>query len=137
MRRHAPPLALLTVGLVVAMSPASRSQAIPPPNPDPNAQPRVDLNNVTHQMAERVRHLAEDVASDLGGTPAGRHLLEDVRELAASVDEFHESLHNVRDPYQLRQAYTGIDQTWHHLKSQLVQPGVASPAVDRAAQRVD
>jgi len=125
------------MGLVLAMPLAGLSQNIPPPNPDPNARPRVDLNNVVHQMAEGVRRLDEDVASDLGRTPQGRRLLQDLRELAVSVDEFHESLHNVRDPYQLRQAYTGIDQTWHHLKVELNQPGVASPAIGRAAERVD
>ena len=109
----------------------------PSPNPDPNARPQADLNNLIHQMAERVRRLGEDIASDLGRTPQGRHLIQDLRELAISIDEFHESLHNTRDPYQLRQAYTGIDQTWHHLKWQLTQPGVTSPAVGRAAGRVD
>jgi hypothetical protein len=103
----------------------------------PAPGPARDLNRVTHEMAERVRHLGEDLASDLGRTPRGRHLLEDLRELAVAVDSFHESLHNVRDVGQLRQAYRGIDETWHHLKSQLAQPGISSPAVSRAASHVD
>ena len=131
-------LAAWTIGLALLASQAALAQNVPPPpDPDPNARPQADLNNLIHQMAERVRRLGEDIASDLGRTPQGRHLLQDLRELAISVDEFHESLHNTRDPYQLRQAYTGIDQTWHHLKWQLTQPGVTSPAVGRAAGRVD
>src|SRR4051794_29266371 len=130
-------LAIRTAGLALLASQAALAQVVPPPTPGPSARPLADLNNLTHRMAERVRHLGEDIGSDLGRTPQGRHLLEDLRELAVSVDEFHESLHDTRDPYRLRQAYTGIDQTWHHLKWQLTQPGVASPAVDRAAGRVD
>src|SRR4051812_34911698 len=98
MRPNPRPLAILAAALALAIGPASRSQSVPPPNPDPNARPRVDLNQATHEMAERVRRLGEDIASDLGRTPAGRHLLQDLRELAQSVDEFHETLHNVRDP---------------------------------------
>src|SRR5437762_2261329 len=111
MRQHPRRLAFWTVGLVLGMSQASRSQVPPPPNPDPNARPQVDLNDVTHRMAERVRQLQEDLGSDLGRTPEGRYLLQDLRELALSVDEFQESLRSTRDPYQLRRSYTGLDQT--------------------------
>jgi hypothetical protein len=73
----------------------------------------VDLADVARRMAERVRRLQEEIASDLGRTQEGRYLLQDLRELAISVDEFRESLRNIQDPHRLRQAYTGIDQTWH------------------------
>ena len=131
-------LAAWTIGLSLMASQAVLAQNVPPlPDPAPNVRPQADLNNLIHQMAERVRRLGEDIASDLGRTPQGRHLIQDLRELAISIDEFHESLHNTRYSYQQRQAYTGIDQSWHHLKWQLTQPGVASPAVGRAAGRVD
>ena len=94
-----------------------------------------DLNNLVHQMADRVRHLGEDITSDLGQTPAGRHMIQDTQELAQAVDEFHESLHNVPDPLQRRQAYTGIETTWQHLRGQFAQG--SSPAVIRAADRVE
>ncbi len=96
-----------------------------------------DVNNLAHQMAEQVRHLGEDIASDLGQAPQGRHLMQDTQELAQAVDQFHESLHGRLDPNSVRQAYGGIDGTWHHLRGQLSQPGSTSPAVDRAARRVD
>ncbi|QEH34424.1 hypothetical protein OJF2_29630 [Aquisphaera giovannonii] len=129
-------LAAWATGLALMTSRVVLGQGVPPP-PAPNIGPQADLNGLTHRMAERVRRLGEDIASDLGRTPQGRHLLQDLRELAVSVDEFHESLHNTRDPYQLRQAYTGLDQSWHHLRWQLMQPGVTTPAVGRAAGGVD
>jgi hypothetical protein len=104
---------------------ASHGQVVTPP----------DLNNLVHQMGDRVRHLGEDIASDLGQTPAGRHLIQDTQELAQAVDEFHESLHNTPDLLQRRQAYAGIETTWQHLRGQLAQ--ASSPAVIRAANRVE
>jgi hypothetical protein len=97
--------------------------------------PAADLNNLTHQMAERVRHLGEDIASDLGQTPVGKHLAQDTQELAQAVDEFHESLHDNRDPARIQQAYAGIETTWQHLRGQFARG--SSPAVIRAADRVE
>jgi hypothetical protein len=130
-------LATGVTGLILAFTQVALAQVGQPPAPVPAPAAQPDLNNLVHQMAERVRHLGEDIASDLAQSPQGRHLIEDTRELADAVDEFHETLHNIRDLNQLRQAYRGIDESWHHLKSQLVRPGIASPAVDRAARRVD
>ena len=112
------------MAVALGLAGASRGQA-----------PPTDLNKIVHEMAERVRHLGEDVSSDLGQTPAGKHLLQDTQELAQAVDEFHESLHNSRDPNQNRQAFAGIDSTWQHLRGQLARG--ASPAVLRAAAGVD
>ena len=94
-----------------------------------------DLGGLTHEMAERVRRLGEDIASDFGQTPAGRHQIQDTQELAQAVDEFHETLHIRRDPLQVRQAYAGIESTWQHLRGQFA--GAATPAVIRAADRVE
>ena len=94
-----------------------------------------DVNNLVHQMAERVRHLGEDIASDLGQTPAGKHLLQDTQELAQALDDFHEALHNKLDPALTRQTYAGLEATWQHLRGQLAR--ASSPAVDRAATRVE
>jgi len=117
--------ALLLLGLA-RVGPAQARQPAAP-----------DVNALTHQMAERVRHLGEDIQSDLGQTPGGRHLVEDTQELAQAVDGFHESLHNQPNAFQVRQAYTGIDGTWHHLKSLLVRPENATPGVRQAMARVD
>lgn len=111
--------------VALGLAGAAHGQAVPP----------TDLNKLVHEMAERVRHLGEDVSSDLGQTPTGKHLLQDTQELAQAVDEFHESLHNSRDPNQNRQGFAGLDSTWQHLRGQLARG--ASPAVLRAAERVD
>lgn len=133
MRPHHARAALLGMGLALGFQNAGPAQVVVPQGP--GAQP--DVNNLAHQMGERIRHLGEDIGSDLGQTPQGRHLLQDVQELAQTIEEFHESLHDLPDPFQRRQAYTGIQQTWQHLKNQFAQPGFSTPAVDRASRRVD
>lgn len=116
-------------GMVLVLGLAAEGHAQVPPGGD--------LNSLAHQMSDQVRHLGEDIASDLGQAPQGRHLLQDTQELSQAVDQFHETLHDRPDPVSARQAYAGIDGTWHHLRGQLSQPGATSPAVDRAARRVD
>jgi hypothetical protein len=74
-------------------------------------------------MADQVRHLGEEIASDLGQTPAGRNLVRDTQELAQAVNEFHETIHDRPDPNRVRRAYAGIGGTWHHLQNALSQPG--------------
>jgi hypothetical protein len=115
----------LAAVVVLGLAGTGRSQVVPPP----------DVNNLAHQMADRVRHLGEDIASDLGQAPPGRHLLQDTQELAQAVEEFHESLHEGRDPNRTRQAFAGIESSWQHLRGQLAQ--ASSPAVNEAASRVD
>ena len=125
--------AIVGLGLALGLSQPGFAQISP--RPGQAAQP--DVNALSHEMAERVRHLGEDISSDLGQTPEGRHLLQDLEEMAQATDEFHDNLHNARDPFQKRQAYTGIHQTWHHLRVNLAKPGFSTPAVNRAANRVD
>ena len=125
--------ALWGIGLLLGLLRAGYGQAVPPPNPGE----RPDVNNLAHQMAERVRHLGEDIESDLGQTPAARHMVQDATELAQAISEFHDSLHDRPDLARSRQAYSGIDVTWHHLRGHLSGPGASSPAIDRAARRVD
>ncbi len=121
---------LIGVGLFLVEPRAGSAQA-----PIPGGQ--ADVNKLAHEMAERVRHLGEDISSDLAQTPAGRHLIDDTKELGTAIDEFHETLHDRPDPARAGSAFAGIDQTWQHLRGQLLRPGVSSPAVNRAAQRVD
>ena len=118
-------LLVITTGLSLGLARASHGQAVTP----------ADLNNLVHQMAERVRHLGEDIASDLGQTPEGKHLLQDTQELAQAVDEYHESLHGNRDPAQSRQVFASIETTWQHLRGQIARN--STPAVLRAAEGVE
>ncbi len=124
--------ALLGLGCVLGASAAAGGQAIAPPG----RVAGTDLNGLVHRMSEQVRHLYEDIESDLGRSPAGGHVLQDAQELSQAVDQFHESLHARLAPSQVRQAYLGIDGSWHHLKEALARRG-SSPAVDRAVVRVD
>jgi len=121
---------LLGAGLLLVVPRAGSGQA-----PFPGGQ--ADVNKLAHEMAERVRHLGEDISSDLAQAPEGRHLIDDTKELGTAIDEFHETLHDRPDPARVGQAFAGIDQTWQHLRGQLSRPGMTSPAVDRAARRVD
>lgn len=123
MRNHHAAAALLAIALIPGLARAGQGRAA------------VDLNALAHELAERVRHLGEDVASDMGQTPQGRHLAQDTAELAQAVDEFHDGLHRTPDPGLRRQAFAGIDSTWQHLRGQLARG--ASPAVLRAADRVE
>jgi hypothetical protein len=75
--------------------------------------------------------------SELGATPNGPKLVQDVRELEQSIREFHAALPGRPDPFRLRRLYSGIDASWHQLRAQLGQPGAATDAVLRAAGRVD
>ncbi len=125
MKTHYASLPTVTMAMVVGLAGVGVGQVVPP----------ADVNNLVHQLAERVRHLGEDITSDLGQTPAGKHLLQDAQELAQSLDDFHETLHDKRDPNQTRQAYAGIETSWQHLRGQLAR--ASSPAVDRAAARVE
>lgn len=118
-------LFVFTTAAVLGLAQVGHAQAVA----------QADLNNLVHQMAERVRHLGEDIASDLSQPPEGKHLAQDTQELAQAVDEFHESLHNKRDPAQTRQAYAGIESTWQHLRGQFAR--ASTPAVIRAADRVE
>jgi len=120
---------ILSLGLAFGLARAAFGQGIGVGQPD--------VNRLAHEMAEQVRHLGEDISTDLGQSPQGRHLLQDTRELAQAVDEFHENLHNRPDAFRMRQSYAGIDGTWHHLRTELSRPGILTTAVDRAARRVD
>lgn len=127
------------LGIVFALSFTQASIAQPPPRPNPSSRQAAgpDLVGLSHQMADQVRHLGEEIQTDLARTPEGRHLLQDINELARTTDEFHDALHDTRDPYARRQAYAGIHQTWRHLKRQLVKPGASTSATNRAAAGVD
>ncbi len=123
--------AVLGLGWLLSAA-AAFGQAVPPPRPDVPA----DLNNLVRRMAEQVRHLGADIGSDLAQQAAARNFSQEAQELAQSLDEFRAIVPDTPDTFQLRRAYASIDQTWHHLQTQLAQPGSSTPAVARAAGRV-
>lgn len=124
----------MALGLAAALARPADGQGIPPPTP--GVAPG-ELDRLAGRMVEEVRHLADDVAADLGPNPEGRHLIEDARELDRAVDEFRATARAGADPYAARRAYAGVDLSWHHLRGRLARPGLATPAVTRAVQRVD
>ena len=88
-------------------------------------------------MSDQVNALAADIATDLGDTPSGRHMVQDAQELGRAVGEFHDTLHDTQNPFVIRQSFSGLDSSWHHLQGQLNRPGTMTRAVARAASRVD
>ncbi|WZP00079.1 hypothetical protein EP7_001696 [Isosphaeraceae bacterium EP7] len=94
------------------------------------------LNGIANRVAEEVRQLGHAIGLDLGRTPNGPALIDDVRELALSLDDFRNVIRGQQDPNQIRQAYAGVDGTWQYLQSSLSAAGVSSPAVDRGMARV-
>ena len=132
---HRSPVLLATC-LALGLSAPARAQA-PPPSRVPQPATPADLRGLTEQLADRVQQLGNEVAGELRQSVAGRRLLQDAQELAQAVEEFRQTLQAGSDVAQVRRSFAGIDSTWHHLKGGLAQPGVASPAVDRAVRRVD
>ena len=138
----------LSCAIVAGLATAAKAQDQPPPLP---GLPQVvgapgqavappqgeDANALAHRMADAVRRLGEDVASDLGRTQAGAQLGQDAAELARAVDEFHETLHNQPDPQLARRAFGPIEGSWQNLRARLSQPGGATPAIVQAARRVE
>lgn len=121
-------LVLVGSGLLAAPG-AGEGQGPPPPPPDLIGQSQV--------LADRVRHLGEDIAAELGRNPAAQPLVEDAQEMAQAVDEFRATLGGQGDANRLGASFAGIDQTWAHLRGQLGRPDLANPAVSRALARVE
>ena len=96
-----------------------------------------DVNKLAHDLAGRVRHLGEDIVSEMGQNPAARHIIEDVQEMAQAVDEFHETIHDQHDPNAIARTFSGIDQTWQHLRNQITTIPIRPDAVNRAVNNVD
>ncbi len=124
--------------LLTALVQAQVAPSPPPSAPAPGGAPGVggELDARSRQLSDRVRELGDSISASLGNTPGGAVLLQDARELAQAVDEFHQALRSNPDALRRRQLYSGVDSSWHHLLGQLGRPGASSPAVDAAAKRV-
>jgi hypothetical protein len=123
--------ALLTVAVSV------HGQATPPAASAPATESLSgELNNLSRQMAERVRQLGDLIASELGKTPSGPILIQDAAELGQAIDEFRQALPGLPNAFRGRQLYSGIDASWHYLLVQLGRPGASSAKVDAAARQV-
>lgn len=119
------------VGLVVGVARPGVGQGLYPPAPGP------ELQQESRQMAEAVRDLGNNMAANMGQTPAGQYLIRDSQELQRSTADWYGSLRGSSDPYQVRKSYSGIDSAWHRLRGQLGAPGVASPAIANEIARVE
>jgi hypothetical protein len=87
-------------------------------------------------MTDDLRKLEQAITDTQGKTEAGKVLVRDAAEQAQAVEEFRNSLRNANNMFAIRQLYSGIDQSWHHLLGQLSAPGVKTPAIEQAAERV-
>jgi hypothetical protein len=132
MSRHPLRRALRAAGLTLVLASVALGQAPPPPGAP------ADLRELAREMAAGLQRLGNHFESEQRQTKAGRHLIQDTLELAQSVEEFRTNLRGPRpDPVQARRAYAGLDGSWHDLRGRLSAPGVATPAVEQAAARVD
>ena len=122
-------LAAMVVGVGLLVAPGVGLGQGPP-----RGAPPAELDRLAAALADRVRHLGEDIATEFRRDPAAPHLIEDTQELAQAVDEFRAAL---RTPGQAGTGFAGIDSTWQHLRGQLTRPGLGSDPVARAMNRVE
>lgn len=122
---------LFAVVLAAGATVAAQVPAPPPVGPGPG-----DLDAPAGAMQSSVRALAQDVRTEIGASAAGRHLIEDARELDVALGEFRGSLRSpaVGGPGR---AFADSDASRHHLREGLLRPGTSTPAIVRAVTRVD
>lgn len=126
----------LGLGLMApALAPAQFTRA---PIVSPTAPNPADVNRLAHNLADRVRLLAEDVGRNFGNHPATGQIVADAQEMATSVDEFADGLQAPGNPaYQAGQSFGGIDANWQYLRNQITRTGVNAAPVNQAVVRVD
>jgi hypothetical protein len=126
------------IGSLASGSTGRAQPANPPPSPDPSARPQTpavaaaELGALASRMAEQARRLSEVIAAELGGNDRGRRLERESTELAQAVGEFRRAVRDGVDRFTLRQAYAGVDATWHQLAAELSRRGTTTPALTRA-----
>jgi hypothetical protein len=132
MRRAVRRWAILGLGGLLVGVPAGFGQKVITP---PRSAP-AGLDQLAGRMAAEVRHLGEAIATRGGETPSQRFLIQDAAELAQAVTEFQETVRGSPDRFRVRQAYAGIDATWHHLQRRLDRLRSEAPEVAHAVGRV-
>jgi hypothetical protein len=115
---------------------AGAVQPLAPPTDSRVAVEPGVLAAMTRAMTDDLRRLEQVIRDTQGKTEAGKVLVRDIGEQAQAVDEFRNSMRNANNLFAIRQLYSGIDQSWHHLLGQLMAPGVKAPAIEQAAERV-
>ena len=128
--------ALLMSGLLGLCAPAIGRGQVAQSTAAPTSTDPAELSN---EMAEELRRLADDLDQALSPSDAKLHLIEDARELARTVDDFRASTEaeGRSDRSRLRRDYAGIGDGWQALRPRVQDPGVAKLIVSRAARRVD
>ena len=129
-------LGLMLAGAGLLAAPGSSRGQVQGLGP-PVAGAPADVGGLANALADRVRHLGEDVATELRRDPAAQHLIEDTQEMALAVDEFRATLRGPVDANRAGAAFAGIDRTWQHLRGQLTRPGLGNDGVARAMTRVE
>ena len=119
--------AALAAGLLLGLARSGPAQIPPPPN----------LPGLVQAMGEQVRRLGEEIRQHADQVPGGAHLLEDTGELRESLGEFRGQTAAGGDLFRARQAYSGVDGSWHHLRGMLARLGPTFPDIEQAAARVD
>ena len=126
-------LTMLAAGFALTIGSARPADAQGLIAPSPGA----DLERISRRMADAFRDLSEDVSSGLGQTQFGQHLLRDVQELQQANGAWYAAIRDTNNPYQIRRSYSGIDTSWHRLRSQLASQVGANQAIADEIRRVD
>lgn len=128
---------------IVCISPAF-GQVPPPPPQEPApvvvtapGQSPSEEGRLARSMADEVRRLADDIATDLANSREGRHAAEDARELAQAIDEFRQNRRAGADPIAVRRSYANLHASWEHLHAALGRPGIVTPVIERDLARID
>src|SRR5262249_49190360 len=125
------------LGTVGASPAVGQAQVSPPPPPGAQAQAVPQgLGALARQLGDEVRALGQAIAAELKNAPRGGQLLESANELARAVDDFRDAVNAQADRFQARQAFSGVDASWHHLARGLARSGASPPGVARAVRRV-
>lgn len=132
--------ATLAIGLAFSPSLTAQTLVAPPaPAPQPPTSGQTvqgDLGGLVDRFSNEVRKLIDDAAQAPREAGSGSNLAKDAQELGQAVVEYRALLGRTTDRFQLRQAFSGIDASWHYLQAHLARPGVATPALQQDAARL-
>ncbi len=127
------PRLALAAGLLLGLGPIL-TFAQPAPAPPADIKPR--LGQLADQMAEEVRQLGGEVSRSFGQVPNRGVLVDDANELAEAVGEYRKTLAGPASLDQLRQAYSGLDVSWNHLRARLVPLAGRSAVADETVASI-
>lgn len=111
-----PRILSLTISVGVALWATGVARAEHPQSPPlPIDELRAGMNELTGEL----RHLVEDMQTDLRNDPESRHLIQDGAKVLDEARHLTEALRPNADPQHILKDFEGFDAAWHHLADQL------------------